>query len=501
MHATKMRRREFLSAATRAGTVLALSSAVPASVLGEDGAGEGKPGEKVFRAGAFAMDITPTEFPVLVSGSSLERGATEVVDPLHARCLVLDDGTEQIAIVVVDVLLIPCSMLDQIRQAAHETTGIPADRMLISATHTHTAPSVWGVLGTDCDEAYAAFLPGKIVEGIERAQKNLAPARIGWAMGKDSNNVFCRRFLMKPGTARTNPFTGNDNDLAQMNPGYENPNAIKPTGPADPDVAVISIQTRDGRPIALVSNYSTHYAGSKAISADYFAVFCEEIEKRIGAENLDPPFVAMLSNGTSGDANCHDFTRPRREFDRFTVGRDVADAAFEAYKTIQYYDWVPLVMEEARLTLKVRKPTAEEVAEARPVVDALPDGKPRNWPEIYARETILLDQWPDTWEIKLQAIRIGRLGITAMPNEVYGSTGLWLKAESPLKPTFNVSLANGYAGYLPPPDQHKLGGYTTWRARSSFLEEEAEPKIVAQLLELLNTVAARQRDEPLAASP
>ncbi len=472
---------------------------LPLGAAGTEGEKTGA--NKVFRAGAFAMDITPTKLPVIVSGSSLEKGAREVVDPLHARCLVLDDGTARIAIVVVDILLIPRPIMDQIKQAAYEKTGIPVDRMLISGTHTHTGPCVYGVLGTDCDEAYAAYLPGKVAEGIEQAYKNLAPARIGWAMGKDPTNVFCRRFLMKPGTARTNPHTGKRNDQAQMNPGYLNPNAIKPTGPADPDVAVVSIQTREGRPLALVSNYSTHYAGSTPISADYFAVFCAEIEKQIGAENVEPPFVAMLSNGTSGDANCCNFTKPRREFDRFTVGRDVANAAFEAYKTIRYYDWAPVVMEEARLTLKVRKPTADEVKEAKPVFDSLPNGKPRNWPEIYARETIIMDQWPDTREIKLQAIRIGQLGITAMPNEVYGSTGLRLKAESPLKPTFNTSLANGYAGYLPPPDQHKLGGYTTWRARSSCLEEEAEPKIVAQLLELLNTVAERRRDESLAPSP
>ena len=480
-------------------SVVLAATGFPFGVAGAEG---GKlPAEKIFRAGAFAIDVTPTKFPVIVSGSSLEGGATKVVDPLHARCLVLDDGTAEIAVVVVDSLLIPRPLMDQAKQIAHQKTGIPVDRMLISATHTHTAPSVYGVLGSDCDEAYAAFLPGRIAEGIDRAYKNLAPARIGWAIGKDPTNVFCRRFLMKPGTARTNPFTGKENDQAQMNPGYLNPNAARRTGPADPDVAVVSIQMRDGRPLALVSNYSTHYAGSVPISADYFAVFSTEIEKRIGAENLDPPFVAMLSNGTSGDANCCDFTKPRREFDRFTVGRDVAQAAFEAYKTIKYYDRVPLAMEEARLTLKVRKPTPEEVKEAKLIVDKLPNGKPRNWPEIYARETVIMAQWPDTREIKLQAIRIGQLGITAMPNEVYGSTGLRIKAESPLKPTFNVSLANGYAGYLPPPDQHKLGGYTTWRARSSCLEEEAEPKIAAKLLELLSALAERRLDESLAASP
>ncbi len=217
-----------------------------------------KPGaERIFRAGAFAVDVTPTKLPVIVSGNSLNPDANTVVDPLHARCLVLDDGAVKIAMVVVDSLLIPRPLMDQTKQMAHEKTGIPVDRMLISTTHTHTAPCVYGVLRLDCDEAYAAFLPGKIAEGIERACENLTPARIGWAVGRDPTNVFCRRFLMKHGTARTNPFTGKKNDQAQMNPGYLNPNAIRRTGPADPDVAVVSIQTRDGRPLALVSKQAS----------------------------------------------------------------------------------------------------------------------------------------------------------------------------------------------------------------------------------------------------
>jgi neutral ceramidase len=128
-----------------------------------------------------------------------------------------------------------------------------------------------------------------------------------------------------------------------MNPGHNNANAIRPTGPVDPDVTILSVQTRDGRPLALLGNYSTHYAGAPALSADYFAVFASEIGRLIGAEGDQPLFVGIMSNGTSGDANCFDFTRPeRRKYDYLTVGRDVAQAAFEAYKTIEYRDWVSL---------------------------------------------------------------------------------------------------------------------------------------------------------------
>ncbi|MFG0262543.1 MAG: PVC-type heme-binding CxxCH protein, partial [Novipirellula sp. JB048] len=88
------------------------------------------------------------------------------------------------------------------------------------------------------------------------------------------------------------------------------------------------------------------------------------------------------------------------------------------------------------------------------------------------------------------------------PNEVYGITGLKLKAQSPLTPTLNIELANGAEGYIPPPEQHALGGYTTWPARTASLEVEAEPKIVASLLDLLEQVAEKpRRDLVTAANP
>ena len=50
-------------------------------------------------------------------------------------------------------------------------------------------------------------------------------------------------------------------------------------------------------------------------------------------------------------------------------------------------------------------------------------------------------------------------------------------------------VANGYSGYLPTPEQHALGGYETWRAKSSYLAVDAEPKVRSALLKLLQDVA------------
>ena len=69
--------------------------------------------KQIFRAGAFAIDITPKQFPVIVNGGMSERLATKVTDPLHARCLVLDDGSAPVVIALVDNCLIPRSILDE----------------------------------------------------------------------------------------------------------------------------------------------------------------------------------------------------------------------------------------------------------------------------------------------------------------------------------------------------------------------------------------------------
>src|SRR5687767_13522626 len=84
------------------------------------------------KAGAFAQDVTPEKFPVSVNGNFADKKATAANDPLHARCLVLDDGTTKLAIVVVDSCMVPRELLDAAKALAEKKTGIPAKNMLIS---------------------------------------------------------------------------------------------------------------------------------------------------------------------------------------------------------------------------------------------------------------------------------------------------------------------------------------------------------------------------------
>ena len=448
----------------------------------------------VFKAAAARIDITPQTFPVTVNGGFLPWQTDKVIDPLYARCLILHDGTEQIVFIVIDSCMIPLEMADTIKTSIAKETKIGVERIMISATHCHSAPSLIYALGTPPDENYIAYLPGKIVELVAETQKKLEPAKVGWAVGEDRNNVYVRRFYMKKGTATTNPFSGKKNDRAQMNPGHANKNKIARTGPVDPSVSVLSVMTKDDKPLAVLANYSTHYAGvSGGLSGDYFGVFSEEIKRliadKVGSETVSENFLGIMTNGTSGDANCIDFLNPDRKFTYKTVGAETAAAAMAVWPNIRYFDWVPLGIVEKRIEIANRIPTAEEVKAAKEHLTKLDGGKIKTGIDVYAQSTVMMENWPKTSVLPIQAFRIGELGVTALPAEVYGMTGLEIKARSPFAPTMNISMANGYFGYVPPAEQHALGGYNTWRTQTSCLAEDAEAKIKQTAVELLQSLA------------
>ena len=444
-----------------------------------------------FRAGAFAVDITPSRFPVIVNGGFLERIGNQAHDRLYARAIVMQKGAFQIALVVVDSCMMPRDLLDRAKDLAANRTQIPVDRMLISATHTHSAPAAMGCLGTDADPEYAKLLPAQIAEAIDGAARRIVPARAGWTVIDDYEHTHCRRWILRPDKRKSDPF-GELNVRANMHPGYENPDAIAPSGPVDPAISILSIQSADGKPMALLANYSMHYFGAPAVSADYYGLFASALSSRISTSAGGEPFVAIMSQGTSGDQMWMDYGKPKPNTTLQSYAEAVADVVWNAYRNIRYHDAPDLAMAETILSLRRRTPDAKRLAWARELLTAMNGSKPRTQPEVYAREQIALDAEP-VRELKLQALRIGELGITAIPNEVFAITGLKLKAQSPLQPTFNIELANGAEGYIPPPEQHKLGGYTTWPARTAALEVDAEPKIVESLLQLLENVAGRPR--------
>ena len=456
------------------------------------------------RAGAAVVDISPTAFPVPVNGSLTQRLATGIHDPMLARCLAFHDGRHHLLIVEVDACMIPRDVVLEAKRIARERTGIPPERIVVAATHTHTAAALTPVFQCEVDADYAATVPPRIAAGIVQAVANLEPAEWGWAFASAPAQVFNRRWFIKPGASYENPF-GSTGDRVKMNPGHSQPKVSVPSGPVDQDVAVLAVRSRaDKRPLGLVANYSLHYVGGlPAISADYFGAFADEIARRLRATDEryagKPPFVAMLSNGTSGNVNNVDYGSPPpaavdRALHLRAVASGVADTAERAHAAITWRSDAVVDSEARELSLGVRKGTAADLARARTWMESIPKDRDGQWSDykaVYARETVLLADYPDRVPVPLQVHRIGDLSIATIPCEVFVETGLHLKKTSPFARHFTISLANGYNGYLPRPVDHELGGYETWRARSSYLEVDAEPRIVAALEEMAAALHAR----------
>ena len=459
------------------------------ALFGSGGTVSAAPGQ--LRAGAVVVDITPALG--VANGGVIARGgaATHIHDELHARCLVLDDGATRLAIAICDMRMLGGEVVARAKSLAGEATGLAPENILIAATHTHAAPAMVGIHPEPRDRAYAEFVARRIADGITRAGHHLAPAKVGWGFGSAPQHVHNRRWFMKPMAIAANPFGGRSDEV-KMNP-PRGTDLLKPAGPVDPQVSVLDVRHTDGRPLALLANYGLHYVGGYQaghVSADYFGLFADRVQGLLGADRQHPPFVAMMSNGTSGDVSNNDFrAKPERlpawvKMQR--VANDLAGKVAKVVGNIGHHATAPLAVAATELQLGARRPDDARLGWARRTLANDTDPKRLTRPEIYAQEALALAKFPARVPVVLQAFRIGDLRIITVPCEMFAETGLALKQEAGLGPLFIIELANGYRGYLPTPRQHEWGGYETWPARSSYLEVQAAPKIRAALLGLLS---------------
>ena len=447
------------------------------------------------QAGAAVVDVTPQTFPVIVTGSFLSRMADSVTSPLSARALALADDDTKLVIVVVDSCTLPRDLLDESKELASRKTGIPTDHMLISATHTHRAGSCMGGLGVSPDPNYVPFMRLKLADAIVAAAEAIEPARVGFARTMAPEYTALRRWIRRPDRIAKDPF-GNETLRANMHAGRNWDDVTGESGPEDPELSLISVQTRGGKPLAVLANFSMHYfEDGNSIDADYFGIFCDVLKQKLAPKTN---FVGIMSHGCSGDIWRMDYTRPDT-WDDFegidAYANGLVKLAADAMEGIKYHDDLEVAMVERRMTMKYRTPDNQRLLWARRIVEKLGDRLPATIEEVYAREQIFLDEAQET-EVVMQAIRIGDIGIASTSTETYAITGLKIKAASPLEKTMVIELANGNSGYIPPPEQHLFGGYNTWAARSAGLEVTAEPKIAASCINLLEQVTGKPLRRP-----
>ncbi len=443
------------------------------------------------QAGSATANITPW-LGIEVPGSHRARYAADVDDELLAKALVLDNGETKVALVTCDLIALPQGIADRAKERIAARCDIPPENVMINATHTHTAAGIADLLGTDGNQAYIDWVPLKLADAVEIATHRLQAASIGFATAHEDRISFCRRWHMRDGTVR-------------MNPGVENPDLVRPTYPTDPEVTMLYVEGADGRPIAAVSNFVLHYVGTDggtAISADYFGHFHRLIQRY-----LDPQCVGMLWNGTSGDINNVDYSGKRKwtasgHKQAAKMANVLAGHLITEIQLMEMQDDLELAAAVGTFDFQRKTITEEDLAVAEKIL-AVPSGTytdydsgPFSWvvgqpvPEhlvdVYARECQRLAEMPMAHSAPVQALRLGDASIVALPGEIFVEFGLTIKEQSPAKPQFVVSLANGYVGYICTDKAlQEHGGYETWAGYSSLGTVGTGPAMQDCALELL----------------
>lgn len=463
--------------------LLAASAALSCSSLPAGGG--------AFLAGAAEVEITP---PVgwRMAGGYHESLSTGVRDPLMAKALVLEQGGCRSALVVLDLCSIGREVSDRVRARVSRDSGIPVERIVVSATHTHGGPEYYGVLWEVWHEAaaakgtadlhrtadYVALLEERIARAVSEADARKRPARIEAGSSLLPGIAFNRRYHMSGGAVVTNP-------------GKRRPGILRPAGPVDEDLPVVLFREADtGRPFALLTLFAMHVAvhGGTEFSADYPGHLQRALREKLGGG-----FISLFAEGTAGDVNHVDVGSDRPQPPDTEPKRIGAAMAAKILETLPGLREVPprLGSSSTRTSLPLRAVTAQEETRARDTLALRVSPKPPFMDLVAAYRSLwtakLRARDGAALRAEIQAFRLGDdLAVVTLPHEVFVELGLAIQARSPFRRTLVVTLANDVDFYVPTRKAFGEGGY---EVTTSPLEPGGGERLVDAAVALLERLA------------
>jgi neutral ceramidase len=420
------------------------------------------------KAGAAAVVLTADDSMVIGGGIGPGKAYGQE-GKLRAAALVVEGPMgERIALVACDVLMIERDALDRAARNIERETGIPFDHILINATHTHHAPTTVTVHGYKRDEAFTRQVEQKISAAAVAAFRRLQPATFWFRLGEESSVGKNSRLLLSDGTIY---WVGSHAD------------AVRPTGPFDPELPVLAFRRADQSFEAVVFNHSTHTIGTMAPgvrSPSFYGMAAQSLEKRAGG-------TVLFFEGASGSTHNLDLTATEATF-RI---KQAVTAALEQARS-RPVDRIAAARKE--ISLKVRhfdEAKADQEVTAY-CTNRIPDPKAaRSVIETFrAMRKVLQSRQGEIRKTWVQAMALGDVAIVGVPGEFFTVLGQEIKRRSPYRYTCVFELANDYVGYIPEQAGFDRGGYQVWMGLHSFLERGSGETIVNEAVRLLDGLHA-----------
>ncbi|WP_216821129.1 neutral/alkaline non-lysosomal ceramidase N-terminal domain-containing protein [Singulisphaera sp. GP187] len=456
------------------------------------------------RVGVAESDITPpVGFPM--AGYYHERLSDGTIDPLKAKAIVFRDAHAESALVVCDLIGIATDLSRAIRQRASEKTGIPASHIVISATHSHTAPdymkALYLKLGGERQDAIRAEYIDKLinspVEAIVRAHAAAKPAELEFGSATQTIPVsFNRRSVMRDGSVKTWQ-------------SYDNPNVVRAAGPIDPEIALLTVRDEDGKPLGILSNFALHLdtVGGMKWSADYPFFIEQTLRKAFGSE-----VISIFGTGCCGDIN-HVNPRSKDRNKADFIGNSIGESIHKQLTQLKRIERADLVVKSRVVRLPLQDATKEEVAQAIKTLAAANRREEVDFFEhVTAYKKLILDQFRhrephavtaehitwglsrslagigETLPVDVTVMTLGRdVAIVCLPGEIFVELGLAIKQASPFNTTLVIELANSVETIYVPHRAACVGG--SYEVTNSSLQPGAGELLVETALGLLREAA------------
>ncbi len=456
--------------------------------------------ESQLRVGVARCDITPPVGIAHGNWSAQVHERAEGVDlPLTCTALAATDGHEAILLAEWELLYPPDgAWLAEARARIAVLTGVAADHIRLSSTHTHSGPSLgtpWFEGGAEMVAPYLASLTDRLAGACLAAWCGLRPARIGWGVGQCAVNTN-RRLPGDDGTALLAPY---------------------PEGFSDHSVGVARVDDEGGHPLAILVNYAAHPTilawDNRLISPDYPGTLRRTVEAITGA-------TCLFLQGAAGDQTTICDYACRVEDARW-VGRQVGLEAARVAEAIHTQpgrrrlvrlaqsswtmgvtDYVPEGAGDGTVRCRARHvplprwqqppPSEAEVGRVHELQQRLADLRGHGASEATVREANLQVRRallaletarrrgePGPLTLEIQAQRLGPVALVGMPVEPFGEIGTAIKSQSPFAATFVSGYTNGAAGYMPSASAYPQGGYEIWV--TPFAPEAADLAVQASV--------------------
>ncbi len=430
------------------------------------------------KTGSAAVKITPPAGTPM-AGYYYDRGADGVHDDLFAKAIVFEkDGTRAV-VISCDLIGVPAEIVSKVRILVEKHTGISADHIMVSATHSHTGPVMpkkidrYKNLQNATYIKYLSELPELIAESARLANAALADTRISIGTGHEESISFNRRFFMTDGTVG-------------WNPGKLNPMIIKPAGPIDPEVFVLYAETPEGKPIVTYVNFALHLdnVGGTEISADMPYTLSTILGQVKGKD-----MVTLFAQGCSGNINhinvkTKDPQKGHGEAQR--IGTVLSGEVLKTYTRLKPLDITGISVKREIVKLQLPDISPEELPKAQEIISRTGKSDAPKFLELVNAHKVVdvLDRKGEPLEAEIQVIALGeQCAIVSLPGEIFTEIGMYIKSRSPYPFTMVVELANGSIGYVPDRKAYIEGNYEPVSTRCAAGSGEI---LAERALKLLN---------------